>query len=185
MLFVAMGALAAIIATGTSAYASLPGGTTVTAKLKPGTDMTFKGSIDGVSITVTCKSFAAKAVTKKSYTVDLSAPPKISSCTDSLEGKDTINTTGKWSLTESKSKPYTMTLTIPKAGDTFKSSADPGCTITAAPSGSVGVKGSYNGKNTDSVNNAPIPTKGKGCTSTAASTSATVVLSPSPGKPPF
>jgi hypothetical protein len=70
-------------------------------------------------------------------------------------------------------------------GATFQSSILSACTITAAPNGAVKVVGAYNGKNTDTVTNAKIPTKGTGCTSTTATTSATEVLSPAPGAPPW
>ena len=78
-----------------------------------------------------------------------------------------------------------MTLNIPKDGATFKSTILSGCTITVAPSGAVKVTGTYNGKNTDTVTNASIPTKGTGCTSTTAKTSGHRVLSPAPGAPPW
>lgn len=189
IMLVAVGVgLAATLATATAAYATLPAGTKVTAALKSGTTMTFKGDIDSVPITVSCTSFSASAVTPKkpSDTVTLSAPPKVTGCTDSSGGTDTITTTGKWTLSVKGSKsPYTMTLTIPKAGAKFTSNIISGCTITAAPTKAAGVAGKYDGVNTDTVKNAPIPTKGTGCTSTTATTTATVVLSPSPGKPPF
>ncbi len=168
----------------TAAYASLPAGTTVTGKLKTGTHMTFKGDIDSVPITVTCTNFTAKGKipSTKSSTIKLSAPPTINGCKDNSGGTDTIKTTGSWLLTGTKT---TLTLVVPKDGATFKSSILSSCTITAAPSGSVKVTGAYNGKNTDTVTNAKIATKGSGCTSTTATTSATVVLSPAPGEPPW
>lgn len=186
-LVAALGAGALVVVGATAAYASLPAGTTVTGNLKSGTDMTFKGDIDSVPITVSCTTFTATGVVPKSpsYTVTLSKPPTLSGCTDSAGGTDNIKTKGKWKLTESKTAPYQMTLLIPKKGASFTSSVLSGCTVTAAPSGSVKVTGSYDGTNTDTVTNAPIKTKGTGCTSTTASTSATVVLSPSPGAPPF
>jgi hypothetical protein len=192
MLVVALGlGMAAMLVTSTSAFASLKPGQTVKASLAKGTKMTFAGDIDAVPITVTCKTFKAsgKAPNPASDTVTLSAPPTISKCTDSLGGKDTIktnSTNGSWTLSVSgASAPYTMTLTIPQAGATFTSSVESGCTITAAPSGSAGVSGSYNGTNTDTVSGASIPTSGSGCTSSNATTSATVVLKPAPGAPPF
>jgi hypothetical protein len=181
-------AAAVLLCLAATALASVPAGTTVTGKLKPGTKLTFKGSINSVPITVKCTSFSGsgKVPSGKPYTVHLSAPPKISGCTDSLKGKDTITTTGSWTLSESKTSPYTMTLTIPKDGAKFKSSVLSSCTVTAAPSGPAGVKGKYDGKDTDTVSGAKIPVKGTGCTATAASTSSTVVFSPNPlGPPPF
>ena len=121
----------------------------------------------------------------KPYSVTLSAPPKITGCTDTLGGSDTIKDTGTWTLSVSKSKPYKMTLTIPKKGATFSSNVLSSCKITAAPNKPDPVTGSYDGKSTDTVKNAAIPTSGSGCSSSTASTSATVVLSPAPGAPPF
>ena len=182
----AVGAVA-ILATATAAFASLGPNVTVTGALKAGTKMTFKGNIDSIAITVSCNTFSStgKTGSSPSTSVPLSSPPTISGCTDSLGGTDTIHTNqtnGNWVLS---AKGKAMTLTIPKAGATFTSSVEGGCTITAAPNGPVGVKGKYNEKNTDKVKNAKIATTGSGCTSSAASTSATVILSPAPGKPPW
>jgi hypothetical protein len=170
---------------------SLPAGTKVTGSLKSGTDMTFAGTINGVAITVKCTSFSAsgKVPSGSASKVTLSAPPKITGCTDSLGGTDTIKTNqtnGKWTLTVTSSKPYKMSLGIPKAGATFTSSILSSCVITAEPKAAGSVSGSYNDKTgTDTVKNAGIPTSGSGCTSATAKTSATVVLTPNPGAPPF
>ncbi len=178
---VATGALVLGVASG--AYASLPKGTTVTGSLKSGTDMTFKGDIDSIPITVSCTGFSAKGtVTKAKDTLPLSAPPSITGCTDSSGGTDTVTTTGAWKITIAAT---TLTLDAPKAGATFKSSILGGCTITAFPNAAGTVAGKYNGSNTDKVSGASVPTTGSGCTSTAAKTSATVVLSPAPGAPPW
>ena len=72
-----------------------------------------------------------------------------------------------------------------RRASSFKSSILSGCTITAAPSGTVKVAGKYNGHDADTVTNAKIVTKGTGCTSTTATTTATVVLTPAPGAPPW
>jgi hypothetical protein len=177
-----------------SAYAArpntLPAGTVVTGNLKSGTKMTFDGNIDGVAITVKCTTFttSGKVPAKASDTVTLTGAPTIKGCTDDIGGKDTIktNTTnGKWKLSVTKTSPYTMTLTMPKAGATFTSSVLSSCVITAAPTKADAIPGSYNGTSTDTVTNGSIPTSGSGCTSTTATTSATVVLSPAPGAPPF
>ncbi len=182
----AVGAIA-ILATAATAFASLGPNVTVTGTLKAGTVMTFKGDIDSIPITVSCTNFSGtgKTGSSPSTSFTLPNPPTISGCTDSLGGTDTINTNqtnGSWVLSAKGKK---MTLTIPKAGATFTSSVESGCVITAAPNGAVGVKGKYNNKDTDTVKNAKIATSGSGCTSTSASTSATVVFSPAPGKPPW
>jgi hypothetical protein len=178
---VATGAL--VFGFATAASASLPKGTTVTGSLKSGTDMTFAGDIDSIPITVTCTGFSASGkVTKASDTLPTSAPPRITGCTDSSGGTDTITTSGTWTITIGST---TMTLNAPKAGATFKSSILSACTITAFPKKPGTIAGSYNGSNTDKVTNAKIKTKGSGCTSTTAKTTATVVLSPAPGKAPW
>jgi hypothetical protein len=169
---------------------TLPAGTKVTAALKSGTKMVFDGDIDGLAVTVNCTTFSGSATIPKGSpdTMNLAKPPTISGCTVSGT-KATIKTNqtnGKWSLSVTSTKPYTLTLTMPQAGATFTDSAlVTGCTITAAPSAAQAIPGAYNGKNTDKVSNAPIPTSGSGCTSTTATTTATVVFTPKPGAPPF
>jgi hypothetical protein len=192
---VGMAAFVAIPNAGAAHFNSLPAGTTVTAALKATTDMTFKGKINGVKITVTCANFSASGTvpSSPSDTMNLTGSPTINGCTDDLDGHDTIvtNTTnGPWTLTETSSSPYKMALGIPKAGAKFKSSILPSCVITTEPSAAGSVSGTYKWnvkKNTDSdtVKNASLATSGSGCTSTAAKTSATVILTPSPGAPPF
>jgi hypothetical protein len=182
-LFGIVATVALVFGVATGAYASLPKGTTVTGSLKSGTNMTFKGDIDSIPITVSCTGFSAKGtVTKAKDTLPLSSPPSITGCTDSSGGTDTVTTTGAWKITIAATK---LTLDAPKAGATFKSSILGGCTITAFPNAAGTVAGKYNGTNTDKVSNASVPTTGSGCTSTAAKTSATVVLSPAPGAPPW
>jgi hypothetical protein len=184
----------AIVVAAPSAYAgpkTLPAGTVVTGNLETGTNMTFKGDIDSVAVTVTCTTFTAsgKVPAGTPKKVNLSKPPTIKGCTDTLGGHDTITTNqtnGKWSLSiTGKASAYKMILHMPKAGATFKSSILSSCVITAAPTKAVSITGSYDGNDTDTVTNAPIATSGSGCTSTTATTSAIVVLSPAPGPPPF
>jgi hypothetical protein len=196
-LIAAVGVVAFVLASAAVSSAStatrpntLPAGTKVTAALKSGTKMVFDGDIDGLAVTVNCTSFSGSAKIPKGspLSMTLANPPKISGCTvTGTKATITTNDTyGKWKLSVTSTKPYTLTLTMPEAGATFTDSALlEGCTITAAPNGPVGIAGSYNGKNTDKVSGASIPTSGSGCTSTAATTTATVVFSPAPGKPPF
>jgi hypothetical protein len=181
-------ALAAALASTSVAYATPPAGTVVTGNLKSGTDMTFVGKINGVAITVSCTTFTASATAPStpSKTVDLNAPPTLSGCTDTLTGTDTVktnSTNGPWEIETSGKKK--ITLIIPKAGTTFVSSFLPSCVITAAPKKAVKVSGKYDGTSSDTVSNAKIATSGSGCTSTTATTSATVVFSPAPGALPF
>jgi hypothetical protein len=190
----ALGVGVVLVATPTLAFSasnSLPAGTKVTGKLKTGTDMTFDGTINGVPIVVTCTSFVGSGTVPKAGATSINiAPPKITGCTDDFGGTDTIKDNsahGKWKLTANTTKPYTMTLTIPVKGATFTSTDLPGCLITAAPSVADPVKGSYNSTSgTVTVKKGGIPTLGSGnCTSTKATTSATIVLKPNPGPPPF
>lgn len=181
--------VATVLGTATMAYASIGRNKTVRASLQSGTAMKFESDIDGLSITVTCESFTAKGKTgsEPAYTFDLSAPPKISGCTDNLGGSDIIttnDTNGPWTFSVNKAGTK-VTLTIPKAGATFRSRHESGCTITLAPTEAAPVSGTYNGSNTVTVSNASIPTQGNGCTSTAAKASVTLVLSPAPGEPPW
>jgi hypothetical protein len=165
-------------------------GTKVTAKLKAGTTMTLVGTIEGIPITVTCKSFSGSGTAPASGTIDvtLPAPPKITECTDSIGGTDTVTTnqtSGKWKLAEVKSGSTTsLNLTMPTAGATFSSSIDPSCVITAAPKAAATMKGSFKSSGTDAgtdtVKNAAIPVASSStCTTSATSTiSATVVIAP-------
>ena len=178
--------------TDTDDHLSVPTGTTVTGALKTGTNMVFHGTINGVPITVNCKTFSASGKTPaKGITVTLPAPPTISGCTDTIGGTDTLKTNqtnAKWKLKgvdapndENQTEPNTgdkLTLIIPKAGATFTSSVLPGCTLTAAPSASAGVAGKYDDVNTDTVTNASIAVTAAGCSASTAKVSATVVLSP-------
>jgi len=188
-----LGVGAVILASTAVGFAASPNtlkaGTTVKAALKKGTDMTFDGTINGLSVTVSCTSFtgSGKIPSGKPYKMNLAAPPKIGGCTVSGFSATIVTNqdNGKWTLSVTKTSPYTLTLTMPKDGAVFTSALVSGCKITAAPDGPVGIAGSYNGKNTDTVTNAPIPTSASGCTSSTASTSATVVFTPKPGAPPF
>ncbi|HEY7948512.1 MAG TPA: hypothetical protein VID75_12615 [Acidimicrobiales bacterium] len=183
--------VAASLVTATAAYATLGPGVTVTAALKAGTTMTFAGNINSIPITVSCTTFSGSGTTPSSpsSSVTLSSPPTISGCTDSTGGTDTITTNqtnGKWVLSVAgKKAPFKATLLVPKAGATFSSNILSNCVITAAPKKAVKVKGKFDGNQTDTVSGAKIPTSGSGCTSSTASTSATVVLSPAPGAPPY
>jgi hypothetical protein len=168
---------------------TLPAGTKVTAALKKGTDMTFDGDINGVAVTVSCTTFSGSATIPKGSpdTMNLAKPPTISGCTVSGFSATIVTnqTNGKWSLSVTSTKPYTLTLTMPQAGALFTTKLVSGCKITAAPNAALALPGAYNGKNTDKVTNDSIPTSATGCTSSTATTTATVVFTPKPGAPPF
>jgi hypothetical protein len=181
--------VATVLGTATMAYASIGPNKAVGASLQSGTIMKFESDVDGLPITVTCNSFMARGKTgsEPGHRFDLSAPPTISGCTDSLGGTDIIttnDTSGAWTFSVNKTGTK-VALTIPKAGATIRSRAESSCTITLAPTEAAAVRGTYNGSNTVTVSGSSVPTKGKGCTSTADKTSATMVLSPAPGRPPW
>ena len=183
--------IVAVVATGglvfglaTAAYASQPAGTTITANAEVGNRYHLRGRHRlGPDHGHVHQLFRQRDSPGRRRTrMDLSAPPTINGCTDTSGGTDTITTNGTWTATISKK---TMTLGAPKAGATFKSNVLSGCTITAFPKKPGKVKGKYNGTNTDTVTNAKVATKGSGCTSTTATTTGTIVLSPAPGAPPW
>jgi len=167
---------------------------TAGASLKPGTKVSgtsshvvFKGDINGVPITVTCTSFKTSGtVTSSDKTSMAVGAPSITGCKDSLGGTDTIKTSGSWKLT-SNSSGSTVSLVIPKDGATFTSSVLKSCKVIAAPSKAAPVAGAYSSsKGTVTSKNAKIAVKGSGCTAASTSETATIKLSPNPGKiPPF
>ncbi len=78
------------------------------------------------------------------------AKPTFTGCTDNLGGTDTITsniTNGHWTATYVNStgspNPNTITLGVPKAGQTLTSSAVPGCTVTLFPSAAGTISGTY------------------------------------------
>ncbi len=187
MVIVAVSAAAMLFGTATAVYGSVAPGTKVT-----GTSgsTVFQGTIDGFAITVTCTNFTDTVTVPAGANKSLNIPPPtINGCTDDLGGTDTIttnSTNGSWKL-KSNGTGTKLKLVIPKAGATFTSSFVAGCTITAAPTASVKVTGTYNHTNgTDTVTNQPIAVSASGCTASNASTTVTVTFSPTPGTiPPF
>ena len=180
----ALASMAMIFGLAASAGASLKPGTTVTGTSK---SVVFKGTIDGAPITVTCTGFKDSGTVKSGDKTSMSiGRPSITGCHDTLGGKDTIATSGSWRLTVNKSGS-TVSLVIPKDGAVFTSSVLKSCKVIAAPNGPAPVPGAYSAANgTVKSSNAKIPVKGSGCTATAASETATITLSPKPGKiPPF
>ncbi len=178
--------------TDTDDHFSSPSGTVVTGTNKAGTDITFKGTINGLPITVNCTSFKASGkLPATGLSVTLSAPPAITGCKDTLGGTDTIKTNqtnGKWKVVEidaandeNATEPNTgdkVSLVVPKAGATFTSSIVSGCTITAAPTKPASITGPYNDNGTVSDSNAPIPVSASGCSASTATVSGTILLSP-------
>jgi hypothetical protein len=184
-------AIAATAAGDTDDHANLPAGTLVTGS---GT-LTSTGVFGGVSITVTCTSVKASGkVPATGLSITLPAPPKITRCTDSLGGTDTVTTSGKWKIKfidvsndEAQKEPNTgdkAKLTIPVDGATFSSSLDPACVVTVAPTAAASGTGTYDDNKTASVKNATIPVSpNASCpsgTGTTAKISTTIILSPHP-----
>jgi hypothetical protein len=186
--FVSMGAIVGVFGTAAAVGASVAPGTKVTGS---SSSVTFVGTINGAQITVHCTNFTdtVTVAAGDNKSVDI-PPPTINGCTDSLTGTDTVKTNsknGSWELKTNKTGNK-LKLVIPKAGATFKSSILPSCTVTAAPTATADVTGTYSSSaGTDTVNGANIPTKGTGCTTSAnATTTTTVTFSPNPGTiPPF
>jgi hypothetical protein len=148
------------------------------------TNFVAKSTINGVPITVTCKSVTISGTTPASGLGPVNINnPSFSGCTDNLHETDIIttnSTNGPWRLTfidaandESQSEPNTgdqLQVTIPKAGATFQSSSIPGCTVIVASNGPATITGAYDDSNTLSFSNASIPVQGVGCTASSVTT---------------
>ncbi|MGH9172589.1 MAG: hypothetical protein ACRD0Z_17270 [Acidimicrobiales bacterium] len=166
----------------TGHFATPKAGTIVKGALKKGTKLVFRGTINGIPITVSCTAFKANGkVPKTGLTIGI-PPPSITGCTDSLGGKDTIKdnaTDGTWRVTETiASSGDKVSLVVPKAGATFTSTVVSGCKVTAAPTARAAIVGKYNNVNTATVSKAKIPVSGKGCTATAATVTSTIIFTP-------
>jgi hypothetical protein len=192
-------ALVSVVSTGGTALvepaanaspASLPAGTVVKMSLESGTDLTFDWDLDGGQLggSTSCTSFTATGTVEKGDTTEMAlGAPKITKCHDNTFGDtDRIKATGKWRL-RVNSAGTELSLVIPKQGATFTLGADRSCTVIFAPAKAASVTGSYDSSNgTVTYSNANFPSRGKGCTSTAAEETATLTFSPNPGKiPPF
>lgn len=154
------------------------------------TNITFKGTIDNIPITVTCSNSSISGTTPAAggglgpFNIN---NPTFGNCGSGLTVK-TNNTNGHWQLTfvdaandEGSTEGSGQTgdqikLTIPKAGATFTDIFLPGCTITVAPTGSASVTGTYDDVNTLTLSNASVPVSASGCTS-SSTTSATGTFS--------
>jgi hypothetical protein len=101
-----------------------------------------------VKVVVTCTSVTLTAKTPPASPPSLTAPVTsnqpvtFTGCTDNQGGRDTVTTSGSWSLTlidnptevDPVTEPNTgdqLTINIPAGGAKFSSSALSGCTITA------------------------------------------------------
>lgn len=135
-------------------------------------NVTIKGSIDGLPATVTCTSVTLSAKTPASgltASVTSSPPATFSGCTDSLGGRDTVTTSGTWSLTEADNageggtEPNSgdqLTINIPAGGAKFSSTFLPSCTITVGASTPTG---SYDDSVTSVFASANLNVSGSGC----------------------
>lgn len=140
-------------------------------------NITFKGTIDGLNVTVTCTSVTLTAKTRASgLTADVTSNPVFSGCTDTFGGTDTVTSSGTWTLTlvdsssETQTEPNTgdqLTINVPNNGAKFTSTALSGCTITA---GSSTPTGTFNDKTTATYSSAVINVTASGfCTSSSTS----------------
>ena len=169
-----------------------PASTNITASNT--TNITFKGTINGIGITVTCTASSISGTTPATGLGPVNVNnPSFTGCKDTFGGTDTVttnSTNGHWQLTfidstasgeETQAEPNSgdkLQITIPKAGATFKSSILPGCTITAAPSGPANVSGAYDDVSTLTITNASIPVSGAGCSASSSSMSGTYKSNP-------
>lgn len=143
-------------------------------------NVTFKGTIFGLPVTVTCTSSRISGTTPASGLSISVAAPTFSSCRDNLGGTDTVTTSGTWGMTfldvagdDGATEPNTgdqLQLSIPQGGAKFKSSAFSSCTITVAPNGPASVKAGYNDTNTGTFTAQSVPTSGSGCSTSATAT---------------
>lgn len=177
-----------------------PAGTSVTATNSG--NITFKGTVSGLSVTVTCKNSSISGTTPATGLGPKNINnPSFTNCSDNVFGNDTVttnSTNGSWQVTfidatsdegivigTTTDEPKghgshsgdSLRITIPKAGAKFVA-AGGFCTITVAPSGPVTVTGTYNDVNTLTFSGASIPVSGAGCTASSSSMSGTYTFSP-------
>lgn len=176
--------MAAVGLTAPSAFAS----TSATPHLTPAntkiagssTKASFAGTVDSFKLTVNCTKFTSSGTTPKDgLTVPLSKAPTFSGCTDSLGGKDTVKTAGKWSLV-ANSTGSKITIHLPVKAATFTSSLVSGCTLTIDPTKVGTIVGTYNNKNTLTITKSSFAIKGTGCSS-GATASVTESIKFTPG----
>ncbi len=142
--------------------------------------ITFKGTINGFSLTVTCTGAKLTAKTPPASSPSLTAsvtsspPVTFSGCTDNFFGTDTVTTSGTWSLTntdagdpatEPQSSGDQLTLNIPNGGAKFTSSAFPSCTVTA--NASTPTSSTFNDSTTATFSSANVNVTGSGCTASS------------------
>ncbi len=141
------------------------------------TNTTFKGTINGFPITVSCSNSSISGTTPSAPTglgpFNIN-DPTFGGCGSGLTVR-TNHTNGPWQLTfidaandeglaeGSGSTGDQIKITIPKAGATFTDTFIPGCTITVAPSGSATITGTYDDVNTLTLSSASVPVSGSGC----------------------
>lgn len=146
-------------------------------------NITFNGSLDGVSYTVTCTSSSLTATTPASGLgpVTLTNPPSFSGCTDNHGGTDTIMTSGTWTLKfidlandegisigSTTDEPAmhaghsgdSLQITIPAGGGVFTTTALRGCTLTTK---ATTITGAYDDVNTVTFSGATINVSASGC----------------------
>jgi hypothetical protein len=160
-----------------------PSGTTITAT---GHDLDIHVSTDDLPQTITCGTFSAQGkVEKTSGPTLVISNPVVNECFSSLGPAAHVTTSsrhGRWKLSDSSGS--TMYLSIPQGGFTFEQNSQPGCISTAAPHARARIAGAYNSENLDSIAKRHLAVSGAGCKATDLSVSASIVLSPSPGRLP-
>lgn len=166
-------ATATAMAAGDTDDSLKPASTTFT--VSNSTSIKLAGTINGIGITVTCTSVSMTAKTRASgLTADVTTNPSFTGCTDNLFGRDTVTTSGTWSLTlvdnaaEGTTEPNTgdqLTINIPAGGAKFTSSSFSSCTITAGAS--TPTSSSFNDQNSATFTNANVNVSGSGCTASS------------------
>lgn len=106
--------------------------------------------------------------------------PTYSSCTSSIAGvTPTVTTSGDWGVSVQNGSPVTASLTMPTGGFVLKTSGLASCTVTAAPTSSATVAGTWtNGAPSKlSFTNVSVPVKvvgGFGCPTSSTTSTFTV-----------
>lgn len=156
------------------------------------TGAVFSFTVNGFSVTVTCKNASLSATTPSSGLGP--APintPSFGNCTDNLGFTDTVatnSTNGNWHLTwvdapndESQTEPNSgdqQQITIPKAGVMIKLAFPPGCVITFPPAQPAPITGSSDDMNKLTFSNASILASGSGCAVSSVAMSVTFKFTP-------
>lgn len=135
------------------------------------TNVTFSGTIDGVSFTVTCSTSTVSGKTPASGLGSIPITLSFSGCKDNHGGTDSITVTGATlkfiDAANDEATPDVepnsgdqLQIAIPKGGGVFKTSALPGCTLTT---NADTINGAYDDVSTVTFTNVSVPVSASGC----------------------